>query len=92
MAPSTDRLAVLEKLASDMPQRSDAMNAVFTPSTLRMDSRASENRAAIEVAGASGSRTGNSVTSLTRSATCGRRKTAVAYLFPKASLGPRQRA
>lgn len=31
-APSTDRLAVLEKLASDIAQRSDAMNAGLTPS------------------------------------------------------------
>lgn len=61
MTPSTDRLAVFEKLASDMAQRSDAMNEAFTPSTLRMDSSASGNRSVSEAAGASGRKTGNSV-------------------------------
>src|SRR5664279_1294457 len=87
MTPRTDRLAVFEKLASDMAQRSDATNAAFTPSNLRMESRASGNRSASEAAGASGSRTENSVVSLTKEAACGRQKTAVAYQFPSAVVG-----
>jgi hypothetical protein len=52
-----------------------------------MDSSASGNRAAIEVAGASGSRTWNGVVSLTKTAASGRQKMAVAYQFPKAVVG-----
>ena len=82
MIPSTLRLAVLPSRTSCMRDSSWVMNASGTSWADSAWARPSGKRARSVAAGASGMRMGNSVASLTNSATCGLQAQALAYQSP----------
>jgi hypothetical protein len=82
MIPITLRLAVGASLASCIWASSVVMKLRGTSCAASAWARWSGKRARSVAAGASGIKTGNSVASLTRSATCGFQNQAVAYQSP----------
>ena len=70
-----------------MAHRSAAMNEGLTPRLPSNSRRLSGKRSKSVAAGANGTRSGSSVRSLTKKATCGRQKTAVAYQLPRDVVG-----
>ncbi len=73
----------MESACSAMPATSRPSLTSSTPSPRATSSNATGNLANSELAGASGSTTGNSDLSLTNSATCGRQNHGLAYQSPR---------